>query len=264
MTLEQKKQVIRASTGLINRYIFDRTVALAIHNDRGIHGHGTGILMLMNGHPIVITAAHVIKNTPPGMIQIISTEAPSNDRFAPDSGELYGGGVNDELDVGFLRLGDSAAPLLDGKRFLTLNDFDIFPHGLTTDLAILYGMPGELRKERLPNVHSFRSFGFMTRFSGDVDWSAPGHRPTVTLVNYAESVEDSFSSNEVFLPDPHGMSGGGLWRANFAGAAIWTPERLRLVGIITEYDDEVHEVYANRVENFYHLLSEHFDLPEIP
>lgn len=264
MNLEQKILVLKESKGLINRHIFDRTVVLAVHNETAFTKHGTGMLLRVDGHPIVVTAAHVIKDVDPRTIQIISTEAPSNVRFAPDSGDLFGGSLDEELDVGFLRVGDSAAPLLAGKKFLTLDDFDFFPTGLTEDLAILFGMPGTERKEPAPNVHSFASFTYLTEFPVDVDWSAPGHRPAVIPTGYEATVEDAFSRKDVELPDPHGMSGGGLWRARFAGAPIWTADRLRLVGILTEFHEDVREVRANRVENLYHLLALHFSLPEIP
>ena len=263
MSLEEKKQILRASRDIMNRHIFDRTVVLAAHDEKGIHSHGTGMLLIVDNQPIVITAAHVIKDFDPRTIQLITTEKPSNVRFAPAAGDLYGGDVSEELDVGFLRIGDSASPLLANKRFLTLEDLEFFPTGLTTDLAILFGMPGTEHKERIRDVHSFGSFTYMTSFPEDMDWSAPGNRSTLVSIGYDETVEDVFTGQDMLLPDPHGMSGGGLWRAWFAGATIWTPDRMRLVGILTEFNEDRHEVKANRVENLYHLLSHHFDLPEI-
>ena len=62
------------------------------------------------------------------------------------------------------------------------------------------------------------------------------------------------------LPDPQGMSVGGLWRVKYAGTTIWTPANLRLVGILTEYHEDQRQVKANRVENLYHLLSHRFTL----
>ena len=85
MNLEQKKNIMRASKALINRYIFDRTVVLAAHDDKSIHAHGTGMLFRIDSHSIVITAAHVIKDVDPETIQLITTASPSNIRFTPVS-----------------------------------------------------------------------------------------------------------------------------------------------------------------------------------
>jgi hypothetical protein len=263
MSFEQRKQILKASKGVINRYMFDRTVVLAVHDENGIHDHGTGMLLRVENEPIVITAAHVIKSFDPQTIQLITTEEHSNVRFAPAAGDLYGGDTSDELDVGFLRIVDPASPLLANKRFLCLEDLELFPTNLATDLAVLFGMPGTEHKEPIQDVHSFASFTYMTNFPEDLDWTAPGNRPTILSIGYDEKVEDVFTGGNVPLPDPHGMSGGGLWRIRFSGSAIWTPDRMRLVGILTEFYDDRHEVKANRVENLYHLLCHHFDLPDI-
>ena len=262
MNLETKRQIMRASKGLIERYIFDRTVVLATHDETKVLKFGTGMLLRVDNQSIVITAAHVIKNVDPETIQLTTTEAPSNRRFAPSTGDIYGGEFSDELDVGFLRIRDSAS-LLATKQFLSLEDLEFFPTGLTTDLAILFGMPGTEHKQPSPGVHSFGSFTYMTSFPEDVDWSASGHRPTTLSVGYEQLVEDTFTGQEKELPAPYGMSGGGLWRARFAGRALWTPDQLRLVGILTEFDEAKREVAANRVENLYHLLASHFALPDI-
>jgi hypothetical protein len=262
MTLETKKQILREAKDLMGRYLYKRTVVLAVHDEKRIIKYGTGMLLKLAGEAVVITAAHVMRDTDPNMIQLITTDKPSNIRFSPGEGDLFGGDVSDELDVGFLRI-DQASPLLAKNEFLSLDDFDFFPTGLPDDLAILFGMPAVEHKIEGGNVHSFSSFTYFNSYPDDFDWSTPGNRPVTLAVNYDEVVPDVFSGKEVPLPDPHGMSGGGLWRARFAGAPIWTPERLRLVGILTEFHEDVREVRANRVENLYHLLSHHFELPQI-
>ena len=236
---------------------------LAVHDGSTIKEFSTGMLLRVEDQPLVITAAHAIKDIDPRSIQLVTTEVPSNHRFAPDGGDLYGGDVSDELDVGFLRIHNPHSLLLSKKQFLRLDDLEFFPTELTTDLAILFGMPETEHKEPTGNVHSFGSFTYMNSFPKDLDWSASGNHPAILTVEYDESVEDVFTRQQVQLPYPHGMSGGGLWRVRFAGVTIWTPDRLRLVGILTEFDEETREVKANRVENLYHLLSHHFDLPDI-
>lgn len=263
VNLDEKKQILRASKALLNRYIFDRTVVLAIHDEHSIHSYGTGMLLRIEEQPLIITAAHVIKDVDPETIQVITTEEPSNFRLAPRMGDLYGGDFDQDLDVGFLQIRSPQSPLLSRKRFLGLADLEFFPQNLTHDLAILFGMPGAEHREPIQGVHSFGSFTYMTSFPGDLDWASPGNRPAILSAGYDESVEDVFSGKQIELPDPHGMSGGGLWRARFAGAQIWTADRLRLVGILTEFDGGRREVTANRVENLYHLLSHHFSLPDI-
>jgi hypothetical protein len=104
MNLEKKKEIVRASEKLIVRHIFDRTVVIGIMKDECLVDHGTGMLLRIDDHHLVITAAHVIKNINPDDIQIISTEYLSNRRLSPVGGDLYGGDIEDDLDVGMIRL----------------------------------------------------------------------------------------------------------------------------------------------------------------
>ena len=261
MTLDQKIKILRSSKDLITRYIFERTVVIAVHDDKRITDHGTGMLLKIEDQPIIITAAHVIKDTDPDTIQIITTEEPSNVRFSPAEGDCFGN-ASTELDVGFLRIKPSS-PLLSESRFLSIDDLEFFPTGLTTDLAIVFGMPEAAHKEPSRLVDSFASFTYMTSFPEDLDWSVPGNRPATISVDYDESVQDAFTGRQMTLPAPFGMSGGGLWRARFDSTPIWTPDCLRLVGILTEFYEERRSIKANRVENLYHLLSQHFALPEM-
>jgi hypothetical protein len=166
------------------------------------------MLLCIADQPVVITAAHVIKGRPLKNIQIIAANEPTNYRFAPATGNFSGGEVSEELDVGFLCIDPSALPLLAGKQFLSLDDLDLSPTELGSDLAILFGMPETERKEPIPNVHSFRSFTFMTNFPTNLNWTAPQNRSTIIPVEYDRAVEDVFTGQRLELPRPNGMSGG--------------------------------------------------------
>ena len=183
---------------LINRYIFDRTVVLAAHNDRDIIEHGTGMLLRLNDSFLVITAAHVIKDycDDPATIQLITTDEPSNWRFAPEGGDFVGGGIDEALDVGFLRLREPNSQLLQNKAFLGFADLEFFPNELEHELAIIFGMPGEAHQEERPGVHSFASFTYLTRFPGTPDWATVGIRPLEMELGYEDTVSDAFTSRQ--------------------------------------------------------------------
>lgn len=285
MSFEQNVKILEASKKIINQHLFERTVVLAAYNKNGIFNHGTGILVEVQGRKLVITAAHVVKGIDPAAIQLITTEFPSNVRFEPRSGDLQGGDVGEELDVAFLYIDDAATPLLSAKRFVRLEDMELFPTGLKTDLAILFGMPGTEHEKPAKNVDVFKTFTYMTFFPDDANRrksqtavqppvmyydeffpvdsveNTPDEESVLLTVNYDQMVKDVFTGEAMELPDPHGMSGGGIWRTRFANSTIWTPANLHLVGIMTEFDEERRELRANRLENLYNLLSKHFALP---
>lgn len=61
---------------------------------------------------------------------------------------------------------------------------------------------------------------------------------------------------------PRGMSGGGIWRIPPPDdPVIWTPGRLRLIGITTLYFQRLDEVRGVRMHHWLELLSS--DLPEL-
>lgn len=259
VTLEQKLQVLQQSKPAINRYIFCRTVVIAVHNEQTIIDHGTGMLLRIGDDHLVVTAAHVIRNYPPESLQIISQEVASDVRVEPAHGDLFGGQVNADLDVGFLRLSSECVTRLIGKSFLTLNDFELYPNALSTDLAIVFGLPEQLHTQPQTNLHSFGSFTFLSNIPVDVDWTSPGSRPLELEIEYPQEVHDGFTHAQQTLPAPRGMSGGGLWRANFRENQLWIPERMRLIAILTTHDCNAQTIRGNRVESLFHLLALHFE-----
>jgi hypothetical protein len=98
--------------------------------------------------------------------------------------------------------------------------------------------------------------------NGELRSCAAGHG--ILPVDYDKVVENIFTGQKLELPRPHGMSGGGMWRTRFKGSTNWTPERLRVVGILTDFNRETREVFANPIQNIYHLIRQAFTLPRVP
>lgn len=258
MNNEQKIATLTTSAGLINRYIFDRSVVIAAHNEKDPFDHGTGMLLSLEEANVVITAAHVIDKYGPDQLQIVSAENASNIKNAPSGKEFVGGKKFGQADVGFLQLSDDSITKLDHKKFLTLDDLEIFPQGLAEDMAVIFGMPEELHKTEQGNVHRYESFSYYSNIPADFDWTSKKQRPVQVVMEYPENVEDAFSKMFADLPEPSGMSGGGIWRARFKGSLIWTTDRLRLIGINAEFYRKKRSVKANRIEALVTLLAKHF------
>jgi hypothetical protein len=77
-------------------------------------------------------------------------------------------------------------------------------------------------------------------------------------MEYPTEVENTFTRKVEPLPNPRGMSGGGIWRARFEGAKVWTAAHIRLIGINSEFFEEDRRVKANRIEALAELLARHF------
>lgn len=81
------------------------------------------------------------------------------------------------------------------------------------------------------------------------------------VLSYERSAIGPTGLGEMALP--HGMSGGGIWYIPPPDdpTVIWTPERLRLIGLTTVYFRERNEVRGVRIGEWLQLL--YTDLPEL-
>lgn len=260
--LERKLEIVRASKDVIERYLFDRTVGIVAHDGgpRPLE-HGTGILLRLDEEPIILTAGHVIAPYTTEQIQILATREMSNIRVAPGSKEFTGAGQLAEVDLGFLRLSDETLLGLREREFFTLDDLEVFPTGLATDLPAVFGLPEVEHIEKGINVHRFGTFCYFANNLEDVDWNAEDERPKSLTIEYPNEVEDLFSRSTQPLLDPHGMSGGGTWRVGYnQGSKLWSPFSMRLLGVNVEVlpGYEMEFIRAVRIEPVLEFLGEFF------
>ena len=258
MEREQKIRVANEALGAIVPYIFDRSVVITAHNGKEPIDHGTGMLLRVGDTPLVITAAHVIMRHDLQYLQIGGTYEASNVRVEPSGKEFIGGEKEDELDVGFLSLTEESAAVLKSKKFLELNDLEPFPTNLSNDLVLIFGMPEALHHVDREIVHCYKSLSYIANQPADVDWTQLAKFPSSIMLEYPEEVNDSITREWVTLPNPHGMSGGGVWVARFKDSLVWIPETLRLIGINSEWFQTDMKVRANRIEPLLELLARHF------
>lgn len=255
-TREEAVAVIRASKQSINRYMLDRTVTIVSHDDVDYLDHGSGVLLQLEEAHVILTAGHVIMKKPPQQLQIIADERMTNDRFAPVAKARRGGKKLGSVDVGYLRLDPADLGRLSNKKFLKLTDLQLYPLNLSTDLVLLQGVPDVIRTEEEPGRHIFQSYAFFSTLDRDVDWTR--RRPIQLEIPYPSFIVNALSDELEELPDPEGMSGGGMWQARYGGDTIWTTGSLRLVGIIVEIKRTNRVVPVNTLSSLVDLLAKKF------
>lgn len=253
---EDAVAIIRASKAAINRYMLNRTVTIVAHDDVDYLDHGSGVLLELEEAHVILTAGHVIMKREPQNIQIIASKGMTNERLAPIAKARRGGKIFGSVDVGYLRLNPADLQRLAAKKFLKLADLEVFPPNLSTDLVMLQGMPEERHTVRKSAFHTFESYAFFSKLEQEIDWTRK--RPVQIEVEYPPFILNALSDQVEQLIDTEGMSGGGMWRARFAGDLIWTPARLRLVGLIVEINREQRVVPVNTLETVVRLLAEKF------
>ncbi len=60
------------------------------------------------------------------------------------------------------------------------------------------------------------------------------------------------------LPDPSGMSGGGLWDQGFETQLIWKPEGASLMGIQSAWHPKERYVRAVQIIHWLRLVHQHY------
>lgn len=262
MNLETKIEILRVSKGAIEQYLFDRTVGIIAHDGgpRPIE-HGTGILLQLDEEPIILTAGHVIAPYTTEQIQILATRQMSNIRVTPASKEYTGAGQLVEIDLGFLRLSEETLLGLRERKFFNLDDLEVFPTNLATDMPAVFGLPEEEHIERGQRIHRFGTFCYFPNNLEDIDWHSDEDRPRSLTIEYPDEVENAFTRTVQPLLDPHGMSGGGTWRLSYnQGSKIWSPYSMRLLGVNVEIipGHEMEFIRAIRIEPVLDYLSKFF------
>ena len=260
MDLETRFNIVTAATPFLEQRMMAQTTTLVWHrNEPAPLDHGTAVLLDIDGDGVLLTAAHLLRNRNAADFQIVGSSDATNIRFAPEEGEFWGGQPEANLDVGFLRLTEEGKQrlLAFGKVFLHLEDIDVFPSRLQEDHLYMFGMPEVCHRVLPDGRHSYGSLSFPNVVDEEIDWSNGERRPLMLEIPYPEEVEVDLNGTRVNLPDPYGMSGGGLWRVRYAANGLWVPNS-RLVGLMTEFDTVRRVIRVNRPEAFLNLLGNHF------
>jgi hypothetical protein len=256
-----KRIIANSICDILELYINQHSVVVTAHDGSQVIDHGSGTLFNIEGTYLILTAAHVIKNYAEGDIDIIGTYAPSSVRVAPIRKRYWGGSMFDKLDVAYLVLPEECISLFGHESFLTLDAMELYPEQLPKDLTVFFGFP-DVQHDRPRERHErFQPFMYVAGIEDDIDWSQEWQRPTQIKMEYPHTVLDARTRMEAVLPDPSGMSGGGIWRSNINRVPVsvpWTASNAKLIGIGTDWLEAKEAITANRIEVAVHLLAEEF------
>jgi hypothetical protein len=260
ISTETKRQIGIQLSNILSNHLNKFTPVVAVHDGNQIIDHGSGTFLLIDDTPIVVTAAHVIKDYDDGMIRIIGTFKPSDYRqITPMHKEFMGGSVGDLLDVGYLILPKECILQFGIESFATTDRIELFPEKLSTDLTVFYGMPEVLHDHPSKHEDRFQPFMYMAGIEDDTDWSKPGNRQLILTMGYPLTVKDTISGQHVKTHKPFGMSGGGIWRSYInRTASVYSADLAKLIGIGTEWIKSTDTIRANRIEAVIHLLMRQF------
>ncbi len=139
-------------------------------------------------------------------------------------------------------------------RCLSLGELDPWADQDLRDSFTVAGFPGVLQDE--PGTDSITaSICFFTTFlyggkRGNVPWS-DADRGVGILVDYGDTTTESDDGQRTSLPDPRGMSGGGMWRIAQYGCdmANWSLADVKLIGIQSCFYTDQLLLRGTRIEH---------------
>lgn len=268
MDMVSDKTIVReAAVGTVE-HLYQRSIGIAIIRDNEWIDLGSGTGVRIGSRTFVATAAHVIEPYDDDEIWLIRSEEPSSEPTPIVASSLVGGGTHDLLDLAYLEL--DIEPKDIGKVLIGIDELMTGICHLPGGLVILNGYPhANIDPEKAKQKElSAQSMSYHVRSIDPEEWpdeviSWPHYarRDVNILADYPSEGNVLVDGKPFVLPDPEGMSGGGIWTLYFPEGAVWSPTQSRLVGIITEWDPSGRWVMGNQIQHWLQLVAD--DYPDI-
>ena len=264
-----------------NNLLFDTTARAVIDNLSKLHVAfvdvrekpervASGVLILVEGHLFVATAAHVIPTSPETRLAFASRTTRDLEPGRP-AVLRYGKHASGWPDVGFLELAPETALSTLTKEAIGLERITLRGPGDPDQRCFLCGYPSELIRLSRPSKHvghlSFKGMCYTNTPISPTRWprvSSADH-PTDPMVDiflpYDQAEEMCYhEENEGHdrLEEPCGMSGGGLWQAAPCENNVWSPEQAQLFGIQSAWSKERKYVRACQMAHWLRLICDHY------
>jgi hypothetical protein len=206
---------------------------------------GTGVGLLWGGSSLILTAAHTLETTPyerlyfflpVNELQIADSAASVNwtqvrfqNRQQVENPQVLLG----DDDLAAILIPDQPREITE-RHFYSL-DADHQTPGIGTEVGYM-GYPGARAQPIGKNfgANLFADFGDICQGSG--------HTQSEFIVRYRPGSD----------PDPHGLSGSGIWQSCSTGK-VWTPQ-IALAGLVTKYVPGEQVLVCYRVETIIDFL----------
>jgi hypothetical protein len=209
---------------------------------------GTGWFLSDRAHGRIVTALHVV------------LEASSPDR----TGFSRGNGakcvrpqgawhlIPEHIDLSTAALWQGAL-LGWSKCLLPVERLAPNSQGLEHDVLFVHGFPAS-KSFVLAKGVAIKSHGNATNIVPTPLDCDLGPR---FLVGYTTENGMTSEGKSAMNPDPHGMSGSPVWRANWTGnLSTWNPSRATVIGVAIEWSQRLPALVVEPVERLHTFLSE--------
>jgi hypothetical protein len=229
----------------------------------------SGTLVEIGDHLFVCTASHCVDQGQSFTRYWILGDRP---RFSGDgmprvvAAHGYGGDVP---DTGLLELDRATFAKFSSKRPCSIERIENCGPGRSDRLSSLIGAPSQLvEPEQSGQAKGFKavviSYNSTATLPTEPLWAkvAPAADKDLDIILDYPAGNDSttrLDTNQKYkLPDPSGMSGGGLWDQGFGRGKMWSPEHAFLYGIQSAWHETERYVRAVQIVHWFRLVHQHY------
>ncbi|HUT13752.1 MAG TPA: hypothetical protein VMY42_24905 [Thermoguttaceae bacterium] len=261
-------QLMRASGDATIRHLYQRTATIVDTRDRIFTPTAqwrffSGTFIEIETRLFIATVSHSIGNYDSPSRYVLTTK---NGRPHPAGASVILRSVptdDNHPDVGLLELDRELFQLFDGFEAIDISRVSVAPP--EQRLASLMGTPAETITIHPIQSHEWGISGTLSGFTTaaiavdqwpDLNLQKPLDANFDMLVRYPDGSPDirDDSGMRTTLPEPFGISGGGLWIHDHGNNDFWLPDKCQLVGIQSSWLRDAAYVRLTRIAHWLDLI----------
>jgi hypothetical protein len=237
-------------------YLSRHSIALVLRDPAGRPGIGSSTCVKIVSHYLLATAAHNIKDVDDASIDLRAASELSRSRLSFVARSCSPSRLAPPTDIAWIEL-DERTALQNRLQFIELRDLQVAPGQTREHPFIIQGYPwasvqGDLEHGSQLDLESTMA----------LTMAAQAEQLPRPLKEHEFAVEyppRDEQDTPMEAPEPHGVSGGGVWRqSRHDEQLVWSPERTWLVGINTGWFRQSRVLYCTRIEAWLELVATDF------
>ncbi len=220
-----------------------------------VKSHASGVLIHYGREYYLLTAAHVVDGID---IQHICIPQHGKNSFTILGGEWHRvepliDREDDKIDLAFLHLDEESVSLIRDEEYDFLEENHIGLNHILKNYScyLILGFPASKSKyNKYKNTISEKRFAYTTKTISPSNWpnGLYDKNRNICLVRDEKGI-DQLTGQVCQMPDPRGISGGGLWYFDDLNSTY------KLVGIMIEYKKTIY--VATKIDLFIKAISEY-------
>ncbi len=231
-------------------------------------GMFSGTFVQIKDRLFICTAAHCLKDDSLTRYWMVDDETRFHDQPRPTMIAVHRS-ATDPPDVGIVELDFATFRQHSTKQPCAIDRLRIRGTGRQDYPVTLIGTPGELMQSRRDGKLTLAdvigaSWNCTTEAPTGAVWPKvdPPANPLFDIILDYPSGNDTArrleTNTPTTLPDPEGMSGGGLWDQGFGENALWKPEDAFLIGVQTSWHANRRYIRAVQIVHWLRLVHQHY------